>query len=126
MTSTADRPVSRALAMSRWATTTRLVSCRQRINRTVLAAGATGTTTLDRLTSANRTSLSQGWTYDLNGNRLTETGTAASTYTVSATSNRLDSVTGAVTRSSTYLASGQLSGDGARTFGYDDAEDSRR
>ncbi len=80
-----------------------------------------GYDTLDRLTSANRTGFSQGWTYDLNGNRLTETGTAASTYTVSPTSNRLSSVTGAVTRSSTYLPSGQLSNDGTRAFGYNDA-----
>ncbi|MBL8268098.1 hypothetical protein, partial [Steroidobacter sp.] len=39
---------------------------------------------LDRLTSASKTSTTIGYTYDANGNRLAQTGTSASTYTVAA------------------------------------------
>jgi RHS repeat-associated protein len=76
---------------------------------------------LDRLTSAMGTSLNQGWTYDGNGNRLTQTGSAASSYTVSSTSNRLSNVSGALTRTYTYDTSGNALGDGTVTFAYNDA-----
>jgi RHS repeat-associated protein len=76
---------------------------------------------LDRLTSATGTSLNQSWTYDANGNRLTEGGGAASTYTISSTSNRLSSVSGALTRTYTYDAAGNITGDGTATFTYNDA-----
>src|SRR6185503_4587545 len=76
---------------------------------------------LDRLTSATGTGLNQGWTYDANGNRLTQTGSAASTYTVSSTSNRLSSVSGALSRSYGYDSSGNTTGDGTATFTYNDA-----
>ena len=67
------------------------------------------------------TSLSQGWTYDANGNRLTQTGSAASTYTVNSSSNRLSSISGALTRTYSYDNSGNMIGDGSATFTYNDA-----
>jgi RHS repeat-associated protein len=76
---------------------------------------------LDRLTSATGTSLSQGWTYDANGNRLTQTGSAASTYIVNSSSNRLSSISGALTRTYSYDNSGNMIGDGSATFTYNDA-----
>jgi YD repeat-containing protein len=42
---------------------------------------------LDRITSGTSPSTTRGWTYDANGNRLTEGGTAASTYTIAPSSN---------------------------------------
>ena len=48
----------------------------------------------------------QGWTYDANGNRLAETGTQASTFAVSSTSNRLASTSGFLNRSYAYDPAG--------------------
>jgi len=76
---------------------------------------------LDRLTIATGASLNQGWTYDANGNRLTQTGDQPSTYTVAGTSNRLSSISGALTRSYAHNASGSVTNDGTATFTYDDA-----
>jgi RHS repeat-associated protein len=76
---------------------------------------------LDRLTSAAGPSLNQGWTYDANGNRLTQNGSAASTFTISGTSNRLSSVTGALTRTYSYDNAGNTTSDGAATFVYNNA-----
>lgn len=76
---------------------------------------------LDRLTSAARTGLTQSWTYDANGNRLSEGGTAPSIYTVASTSNRLTAVTGALTRSFSFDAAGNVTADGTRSLSYDDA-----
>jgi RHS repeat-associated protein len=76
---------------------------------------------LDRLTGASRAGLSQGWTYDANGNRLSQTGTAASTYAMSGTSNRLNGVSGALSRSYGYDAAGNATADGTGIFGYDGA-----
>ena len=61
---------------------------------------------LDRLTSASKSGTTQGWNYDPNGNRLAQTGTTASTYNVSTTSNRINSTTGSLARTYTYNASG--------------------
>ena len=44
-----------------------------------LSVGRYGYDNLDRLNSATSTAVTQGWTYDANGNRLTESGTAPST-----------------------------------------------
>jgi RHS repeat-associated protein len=60
---------------------------------------------LDRMTSAVKTGTTRGWTYDDNGNRLSETGASASTYTIDSGSNRVSSISGAI----------------SRTYGYDDA-----
>ena len=76
---------------------------------------------LDRLTAASRTGLTQGWSYDANGNRLSQTGTAPSTYTMAGTSNRLNGVSGALSRSYGYDAAGNATADGSASFGYDGA-----
>jgi YD repeat-containing protein len=62
---------------------------------------------LDRLTSGTSPSVTRGWTYDANGNRLTETGTTASTYSISPSSNR---ITGALARTYAYDAAGNTTG----------------
>jgi RHS repeat-associated protein len=73
---------------------------------------------LDRLNSATRTGLTIGYTYDANGNRLSQTGTSASTYSVSSTSNRLTSTTGALARTYTYNNAGSALTSGATTHTY--------
>jgi RHS repeat-associated protein len=76
---------------------------------------------LDRLTSGSKTGLSQSFTYDANGNRLTQGGTASSTYTVSSTSNRLSSVSGALTRTYGYDAAGNSTSYASLSFAYNNA-----
>jgi RHS repeat-associated protein len=73
---------------------------------------------LDRLNSAAKSGTTIGYTYDANGNRLTQTGTAASTYTVSSTSNRLSSVSGALARTYAYNNSGSVTSSSATTHTY--------
>jgi RHS repeat-associated protein len=75
---------------------------------------------LDRVTAATGTGLNQTWTYDANGNRLTQGGSASSTYSVSSGSNRLTAVSGALSRSYTYDSSGNTTNDGTVSFTYDD------
>jgi RHS repeat-associated protein len=79
-----------------------------------------GYDSLDRLTSGSGNSLTQGFTYDANGNRLTETGTVSGTYTISTTSNRLSSITGTPARTYSYDAAGNTLGDTAATFTFND------
>src|SRR6185312_7912213 len=55
---------------------------------------------------AVKTGTTRGWTYDANGNRLTETGASPSTYTISSTNNRISSITGSLARTYTYDAAG--------------------
>jgi RHS repeat-associated protein len=73
---------------------------------------------LDRLTSASKTGTTQGWTYDANGNRLTQTGNVTGTYTLSTTSNRLNSITGTPARTYTYSNSGSTLTYASNTFTY--------
>jgi RHS repeat-associated protein len=80
-----------------------------------------GYDSLDRLTSASKTGLSQTWTYDANGNRLTQGGSSSSTYTVSSTSNRLSSISGALSRTYGYDSAGNTTSYGGFTFTYNDA-----
>jgi YD repeat-containing protein len=65
-----------------------------------------GYDSLDRLTSAIKTGTTRGWTYDANGNRLSETGASPSTYTVASTSNQISSITGSLSRTYDYDAGG--------------------
>lgn len=65
---------------------------------------------LDRLTLSSKSSHSVGYSYDAHGNRLAQTGTEASTYTVSSGSNRLNAVSGSLSRSYTYDAAGNTTG----------------
>jgi RHS repeat-associated protein len=73
---------------------------------------------LDRLTSATSASVMQGWTYDANGNRLTETGSTPSTYTNSGTSNRVSSISGWLPRTYGYDSAGNTTSYGSATFTY--------
>ncbi len=73
---------------------------------------------LDRLNSATKIGTTIGYTYDSNGNRLTQTGTTASTSAVSPTSNRLSSVAGGLVRSYNYDNAGNLLGSGVTTHTY--------
>jgi RHS repeat-associated protein len=82
---------------------------------------AYGYNLLDRLTSATGTGLNQGWTYDANGNRLTQTGSQPSTYTISSTNNRIASITGSLTRTYGYDNAGNTTSDRTATFSYNDA-----
>src|SRR4029077_16354825 len=63
---------------------------------------------LDRLTSAVKTGTTRGWTYDANGNRLTQTGTGAATYTINSANNRVSSISGGLTRTYTYDNAGSV------------------
>jgi YD repeat-containing protein len=80
-----------------------------------------GYDTLDRLTSFAGPSITQGFSYDAVGNRLTETlGAASATYSYPATSNRLSTVSGLnMNRTYSYDAMGSVLGDGANIFTYD-------
>lgn len=76
---------------------------------------------LDRLTGAIGTSLNQSWTYDANGNRLTQGGSQSSTYSVSSSSNRLSGVSGAIVRNFAYDNAGNMTDDGTVASMYNDA-----
>jgi len=73
---------------------------------------------LDRLNAATNTGTSQGWTYDANGNRLTQTGSTPSTYTNSSTSNRVSSISGALSRTYGYDTAGNTLSYAGATFTY--------
>jgi RHS repeat-associated protein len=82
---------------------------------------------LDRLTGATRGSLAQGFTYDRNGNRKTQTGTPTGNYAYAYSggtalqSNRLKGVSGGTSRNYQYDAMGNVLGDGLNIFTYDGA-----
>lgn len=76
---------------------------------------------LDRLTSGTSPSTTRGWTYDANGNRLTETGSAASTYTIAPSSNRISGITGALARTYAYDNAGNTTGYSTVTATYNNA-----
>lgn len=75
---------------------------------------------LDRLNFASTTGQVIGYTYDANGNRLTQTGSEPATYTISSTSNRLSAVTGVLNRAYTYDAAGNTLSYAGLTFTYSD------
>jgi RHS repeat-associated protein len=73
---------------------------------------------LDRLTTASDPYGTYSWTYDGNGNRLTQqANNVATMYTYQA--NRLATVAGATTRSYSYDAAGNPTGDGTQSYVYD-------
>lgn len=76
---------------------------------------------LDRLNSAAASGQTQGFTYDANGNRLTQTGTTSITYNVAPGSNRLGATTGALTRSYTYDSAGNVLSYGTPALAYSNA-----
>lgn len=73
---------------------------------------------LDRLTSASKAGSSLGYNYDANGNRLTQTGSGASTFTIAAGSNRLTSTSGALGRTYVYDNAGNATSFDGITFTY--------
>jgi RHS repeat-associated protein len=76
---------------------------------------------LDRLTSAATSSVTQGWTYDADGNRLTETGSFPSTYSISSTNNEITGIAGTLNRTYAYDPAGNTLGDSTDTDTYNDA-----
>ena len=73
---------------------------------------------LDHLTSASKTGTTLGYGYDANGNRLTQTGSTASTLAIDSNSNRLMSTSGAVTRTYGYDNAGNTASFDGITFTY--------
>ena len=73
---------------------------------------------LDRLNAASRTGTTQGFTYDANGNRLSQTGTTPSTYTNAGTSNRVSSISGSLARTYAYDSAGNTLSYAGATFTY--------
>jgi RHS repeat-associated protein len=72
-----------------------------------------------RLTSATTSAITDGWTYDANGNRLTQTGTTPITFTVSPTSNQVTATSGSLVRTYSYDAAGNATSNGT-SFTYND------
>jgi RHS repeat-associated protein len=79
-----------------------------------------GYDSLDRLNAASKTGTTYGWTFDGNGNPLTQTGTTPTTFSVSPTSNQLVSTTGTLVRTYAYDAVGNTTGYGNASFVYND------
>ena len=80
---------------------------------------------LDRLVSATlvRSAVDLAYAYDATGNRVQEMRNGAvSQYTVAETSNRLQAISGATTRSMSYNTTGSLTSDRDIAFGYDARE----
>jgi RHS repeat-associated protein len=75
---------------------------------------------LDRLTNASGGGSTYGWTYDANGNRLTQTGTTSETYTVSSTNNQINNITGGLPRTYGYDSDGNVTSFGQFTLNYND------
>jgi RHS repeat-associated protein len=75
---------------------------------------------LDRLTSTTSPSIDDTWTYDANGNRLTQTlrSTQPWALAISPTSNQLTGISGPFSRTYTYTPSGQVAGYSNITFTY--------
>ena len=76
---------------------------------------------LDRLTSATSSSVTDGWTYGADGNRLSQTGTSASTYSIASGSNQVASITGTLSRSYSYDAAGNTLSDSVDSQTYNSA-----
>jgi RHS repeat-associated protein len=73
---------------------------------------------LDRLTGATTSAITDGWTYDANGNRLTQTGTTPITFSVNSASNQLTATTGSLVRSYSYDTAGHATGYSTNGFTY--------
>jgi RHS repeat-associated protein len=77
-----------------------------------------GYDSLDRLNSLAQTGVTSSWTYDADGNHLTQTGTSTVTTTPSTTSNRLNSISGSLVRTYTYDAAGNTLSYTGASFGF--------
>jgi RHS repeat-associated protein len=78
-----------------------------------------GYDSLDRVTSGTSSAKSRGYTYDANGNRLTQTGSTAYTETNSTTSNQVVSLAGGgIPRTYAYDAAGNTKSYGNNSYTY--------
>jgi RHS repeat-associated protein len=73
---------------------------------------------LDRLNSLAQTGVTSNWTFDADGNHLTQTGTSTVTTTPSPTSNRLNSISGSLVRTYAYDAAGNTLSYTGASFGF--------
>jgi RHS repeat-associated protein len=73
---------------------------------------------LDRLSSLAQTGVTSNWTFDADGNHLTQTGTSTVTTTPSTTSNRLNSISGSLVRTYAYDAAGNTLSYTGASFGF--------
>jgi len=71
---------------------------------------------LDRITSGSSSAISRGYTYDANGNRLTETGAQAYTATISPSNNQIVSTAGGLARTYSYDGAGNTTGWNSNSF----------
>jgi RHS repeat-associated protein len=71
---------------------------------------------LDRIKAASSSAKSRGYTYDANSNRLTTTGSTASTETIATSSNHLSSTSGGIVRTYGYDAAGNTTSYTGETF----------
>jgi RHS repeat-associated protein len=72
------------------------------------------------VTSGTSTGKTRGYTYDANSNRLTTTGTTASTETIATASNRLNSTSGGIVRTYGYDNAGNTTSFTGDSFTYND------
>lgn len=70
----------------------------------------------DQLTSAEKSGTTTGWTHDANGNRVSQSGGSAITFTVAAANNRLSSTSGGLVRTYTYDSAGNTKTYSNRTL----------
>ncbi len=77
---------------------------------------------LDRVTGGSKSAKKSAvsYTYDANGNRLTETGTDAFSATIAPASNQLSSTSGAIARTYTYDAAGNTTSYTGDSFTFND------
>ena len=73
---------------------------------------------LDRLTSATTSTITDGWTYDPNGNQLTQTGSTPITFSLNPANNQLSTTSGSLIRSYSYDAAGHTESYGTQAFIY--------
>jgi RHS repeat-associated protein len=71
---------------------------------------------LDRVNSGTSSAITEGYTYDANGNRLTTTGAVPSTETVASSSNQISSTSGSIVRTYSYDAAGNTLGYGSNAY----------
>lgn len=75
---------------------------------------------LDRVTSGTSSALNHGYTYDANGNLLTETGTLAYNVSITPTNNQIASTSGGLVRTYGYDKAGNTTSYTGATFTFND------
>jgi RHS repeat-associated protein len=71
---------------------------------------------LDRVNSGTSSTITEGYTYDANSNRLTTTGAVPSVEAIAASSNQLTSTTGSIARTYSYDAAGNTQSYANNTY----------